>query len=325
MLEVAKNSLDVVWTKPDSIVSLSVLGGFGFGKPTSKLSAAFAWIDMPLLGCEDSSAIECWCTAKAVKHGRSGAIEYAVTDDYVFGTLSYPDNSRLDETTERAYSELLNFLADIGFNEVWRFWNHIREINAEEFGLERYRSFNLGRQAAFEKAEQLIKGRMPAASAVGTKSGPLLIGFLAGRSAPLLIENPVQVSAYDYPSEYGPQSPSFSRAAIVSIGAIELLLISGTASIVGHKTVHAGKPYEQTLTALGNIKKLVEVAQNRLQKAMDIAKFYYRVYIRNPGDLPLIQRAFADFFDGASVAHYVQADICRSDLLVEIEAVGHAR
>jgi enamine deaminase RidA (YjgF/YER057c/UK114 family) len=325
MLDTAKNSLDVVWTKPDSIDSLSVLGSFGFGEPTSCHPVPFAWIDMPLLGNEDESAIECWRTAKPVKHGSSGAIEYAVTDDYVFGTLSYPDNSFLDETTEKAYSELLNFLSDNGFIGVWRLWNHIRDINAEECGLERYKRFNLGRQAAFEKAVKIINGQMPAASAVGTKSGPLIIGFLAGKSAPRLIENPVQVSAYEYPGEYGPQSPSFSRAAIAPVDGNELLLISGTASIVGFKTVHAGKPYEQTVTALGNIKILAEAAQDRASKVMDIAKFYYRVYVRNPSDFPLVQRAFADFFDGASVAHYVQADICRSDLLVEIEAVGYAK
>ncbi|MGV0953817.1 MAG: Rid family hydrolase [Fluviibacter sp.] len=325
MLDIAKTSLDVVWTKPDSTDSLSILGGFGFGKPTSKLQEPLAWIDMPLLGSENASAIECWCTAKPVKHGSSGSIEYAFTDDYVFGTVAYPDNSRLDETTESAYLELLNFLSENGFNGVWRLWNHIRDINAEECGLERYRRFNLGRQAAFEKADKLINGQMPAASAVGTKSGPLIIGFLAGRSAPLLIENPVQVSAYDYPLEYGLQSPSFSRAAIASVGANELLFVSGTASIIGHKTVHAGKPYEQTVTALGNIKILAEAAQDRSLKAIDITKFYYRVYVRNLSDFPLIKRAFADFFDGNSVAHYVQADICRSDLLVEIEAVGYAR
>ena len=325
MLDIAKTSLDVVWTRPDSIDSLNVLGGFGFGKPTSGLPKTFAWIDMALLGSEDASAIECWCTAKPVSRGSSGSIEYAVTDDYVFGTVSYPDNSVLDETTEKAYLELLNFLSDNGFSSVWRLWNHIRDINADESGLERYRRFNLGRQAAFDKAEKLINGRMPAASAVGTKSGLLIIGFLAGKSSPQLIENPMQVSAYNYPPEYGPQSPSFSRAAMVAVGANELLLISGTASIVGHKSMHVGKPYEQTVTALGNIKTLAEAAQGRPLEAFDIAKFYYRVYVRNLSDFPLIERAFTDFFAGNSVAHYVQADICRSDLLVEIEAVGHAR
>jgi enamine deaminase RidA (YjgF/YER057c/UK114 family) len=135
----------------------------------------------------------------------------------------------------------------------------------------------------------------------------------------------LQVSAYEYPPEDGPQSPSFSRAAIATVGTNKLILISGTASIIGHKTVHAGKPYEQTVTALGNIKILSEASQNRPIKAIDIAKFHYRVYVRNLGDFPEIKRAFVDFFDGNSVAHYVQADICRSDLLVEIEAVGYAR
>jgi hypothetical protein len=60
------------------------------------------------------------------------------------------------------------------------------------------------------------------------------------------------VSAYDYPRQYGPAAPSFSRAALTPD---PLLLISGTASIVGHASVHLGDvtaQLEETLANLAN-------------------------------------------------------------------------
>ena len=42
-----------------------------------------------------------------------------------------------------------------------------------------------------------------------------MVYFLAGRTAPVFVENPRQVSAYHYRREYGTHSPSFSRAALL--------------------------------------------------------------------------------------------------------------
>ena len=48
------------------------------------------------------------------------------------------------------------------------------------------------------------------------------------------VENPRQVSAYRYPREYGPQSPTFARALLPPSPRVPLLL-SGTASIDGKR------------------------------------------------------------------------------------------
>jgi hypothetical protein len=130
------------------------------------------------------------------------------------------------------------------------------------------------------------------------------------------VENPRQVSAYEYPAQYGPK-PAFSRASILG----DTLFISGTASIVGHETVHVDDVTGQTRETLANIEALVGEA-NRISGAgrFDMSTLAYKVYVRHATDLPLIQSQLHTL----TQVLYLQADICRQDLLVEIEAVGRA-
>ena len=83
---------------------------------------------------------------------------------------------------------------------------------------------------------------LPAGTAVGTMSGPLKIHFLAARQPGTHVENPRQVSAYEYPRVYGPCSPSFARATLRPSISGSHLLIAGTASVVGHVSEHIGDP-----------------------------------------------------------------------------------
>jgi chorismate lyase/3-hydroxybenzoate synthase len=46
------------------------------------------------------------------------------------------------------------------------------------------------------------------------------------------------------------------------------------------------------------------------------------VYVRKPSDLPAIQTTLSELLNPAASIVYLQADVCREDLLVEIEAVG---
>jgi enamine deaminase RidA (YjgF/YER057c/UK114 family) len=151
----------------------------------------------------------------------------------------------------------------------------------------------------------------------------LTIGFLAGRRAPVRIENPRQVSAYDYPRQYGPCSPVFSRASLVRHGRAETLFVSGTSSIVGHVTMHPSDVSAQTAETIANIRAVIEEA-NRLVNAerFDLRRLDYKVYVRNPEDLDVISRELARCIGGTPKAIYLQADICRQELLLEIEATA---
>jgi chorismate lyase/3-hydroxybenzoate synthase len=284
---------------------------------------------LPVLD-EPTHLVDAWCTPGPYAQGRTGALHWRHGADWLFGALQVEededDPQSLREQVQSAYLDLFQALRDTGFAHPVRLWNYIPRINEVEDGLERYRRFNIGRQQAFMQAGQAAFDGAPAACALGTRTGPLCIGVLASRSAPVPLENPRQVSAYRYPNEYGPRAPTFSRAALADIGAGRRgLWLSGTASIVGHATVHAGDPRAQTHETLTNIETLLDVAAASGTR-LGTDDLVLNVYVRHAGDAESVRDVMALRWGARApaLAHasFHQADICRADLLVEIE--GHA-
>jgi len=54
----------------------------------------------------------------------------------------------------------------------------------------------------------------------------------------------------------------------------------------------------------------------------DLADLTYKVYVRHPADLAQIRAALAHSVGDSLKAVYLQADVCRQDLLLEIEATA---
>lgn len=285
---------------------------------------------MPVLGGTGAMA-EAWFSATPCHSDEWEGIRFRHDGQLLFGVLELDEAdfpatagaSPLQQAAEAAYRRIFQLLDREGYAHLWRTWNYLAQINAESHGLERYRQFNSGRQEAFIASGRL-PGTIPAACALGTADGPLSLAFLAGRNAPLAIENRRQTAAYDYPAEYGPRSPTFSRAVLAELPGTELFLLSGTASIVGHRTIHAGDVVGQTRETLANIAAVLEEA-NRTARAgpYRLEELSYRAYLRHPEDLPRV-RPVIDAALGAAAAAvtYVQADVCRADLLIEIEAMA---
>jgi chorismate lyase / 3-hydroxybenzoate synthase len=139
----------------------------------------------------------------------------------------------------------------------------------------------------------------------------------------VFVENPRQVSAYDYPREYGTHSPAFSRATLLRQSGSVTLFISGTASIVGHRSLHVDDTAAQTRETLANIQALLAEANGVAPGArFTLEALACKVYVRRPGDLPVIQTELAAALGPEARILYLQADICRQDLLVEIEATA---
>jgi chorismate lyase/3-hydroxybenzoate synthase len=274
---------------------------------------------------------EVWQGSGQLAQGKHGNIQYSHDDDILFGVITLPETlfaagtgkTPLQQSAEAAYRQVFALLDALDYPYPYRFWNYIADINAHSFGLERYRQFNLGRQDAFLAHGRDVTGSVPAACALGSSHGPLTIAFLAGRAAPLSIENPRQTSAYAYPKQYGPRSPTFSRACLVNLGQEEVLFISGTASVVGHATLHPADVVAQTRETMANIKAVLAEA-NRLssQSGFDLAGLHYRVYVRQASDLAQIHRELMHCVGDTLNAVYLQADVCRQDLLLEIEATA---
>ena len=235
--------------------------------------------------------------------------------------------SPLHVATAQAYREICAAVDALGYPHLLRVWNYLPDINRESCGLERYRQFNTARQHALRERGRALTGNVPAASALGAASGsPLVVYFLAGRTPPQFLENPRQMSAYHYPRQYGVHSPAFSRATLVREGGSPALFISGTASIVGHRSQHVGDIAAQTRETLANIQALLAQANAAAGgDGFDLGSLAGKVYVRRAADLPVVQAELVPALTAGARFVYLQADICRQDLLVEIEATAIRR
>ena len=306
-----------------------LLGGQWLGHAPAADGLPLQRIAVPLLGGGEQPRGEAWRGSAPCRHGGDGGLRYRCDGQVLFGVIELaeeafpprPDASPLQQATEDAYRRLYAVLDGEGYRHLWRVWNYLADINGDGAdGLERYREFNIGREDAFLAAGRLAAGQAPAACALGVAGGPLSIAFLAGRDAPILLENPRQVSAYRYPADYGPRSPTFSRAALARLPEQEWLFISGTASIVGHRTVHPGDIVGQTRESLANIAAVLgEANRHTAGRPYALRDLACRVYVRHGTDYAAVRDTFRAVAGADCTAVFVQADVCRADLLVEIE------
>lgn len=325
----------------------SILGAFCFAEPsadniTEAVKIPIFQLHAPILDGADV-ACEIWLSNTALSsdkplgYGSNGAIQYRYSDQFLFGFISLPELAPnqneagqnvmiiapLQHTAESAYRQIFALMDDLDYPYICRFWNYMADINGVDHGLERYRQFNVGRKDAFLACSREVTSKLPAACALGLADGPLTIAFLLGRKAPVAIENPRQISAYEYPEEYGPRTPSFSRATLLRAELEDLLLISGTASIVGHQTLHPSDVVAQTRETLVNLDAVIAEANRILgEQKFDLRNIFFRVYIRHAADLSLVRNEMQRILGDTINAVFIQAEICRRELLLEIEATA---
>jgi enamine deaminase RidA (YjgF/YER057c/UK114 family) len=305
------------------------------GTPAAAAGAAgipIAQVNTPVLPRE-THLYEVWSSGQAAESGQHHRVRFRRTEEMLFGCITLAEAdfaapadapSTLHAATAQAYAEICATLEAQHYPYLLRVWNYLPDINRDSQGTERYRQFNSARQCALQACGRALSGSVPAASALGAASdSPVVVYFLAGRSAPVFVENPRQVSAYHYPRQYGTHSPLFSRAALLRQPQSLTLFVSGTASIVGHRSLHIGDTTRQTRETLTNIEALLSEA-NRVARGahFELDSLAYKVYVRRPEDLALIQSELGATLGSQAQVIYLQADICRQDLLVEIEATG---
>ncbi|HQU79277.1 MAG TPA: hypothetical protein PLU47_07395 [Azonexus sp.] len=318
---------------PDAGEAGCVLGGAVLGQLDSDVVPAWPEqrIFAPLEGSTATSLREIWHSAVPYTAGNSEGIAWSRAGGILYGVIELDEaafsgvgeRSPLQAASQEAYARIFRLLDAQGLPQLWRVWNYFADINGESHGLERYRQFNIGRQDAFLACARRATGNVPAACAIGLAGGPLSIAFMAGEQPATAIENPRQVSAYDYPADYGPRSPTFSRAVLAALPGQEILFVSGTASIVGHRTVHAGDAAAQCREGLANIAAVVDAANRQCRSAAyTLDDLSYRVYVRHVSDLGRVKEALAERLGAATDIVCMLADICRADLLLEIEATA---
>ena len=252
--------------------------------------------------------------------GRAGALTLFTAGDWLIGAATVP----AAELEQAAHGLYRNIFAAAQGRHLARIWNYVPAINeVGPGGLENYRAFCRGRSLAFEQHYGAgFKVLLPSASAVGSKSADLTVAFAATAAQPRHVENPLQVPAYDYPQEYGPRAPSFARATVVTGANAATVFISGTAAIRGHATVAPHSLRQQLDCALENLAAISLACglDTKLASGASATR-RFKVYVRHAADQPVVARVLQDrLLIPSDLVSYVQADICRSPLLVEIEA-----
>lgn len=263
--------------------------------------------------------------SSASSDARNAGVDIRAAGPVAHATTRIRDAVHLDadglrQKVATAYRAVLESLDAIGRHPA-RFWNFIPDIGAPMVdGLDRYMVFNAGRYDAYGDQS----GAMGTATAVGIKGSDLSIHCLALEEAGTPVENPRQTPAWQYSARYGPLPPSFSRATIVGLGGRRTLLIGGTASVVGEDSRHAGAFDGQMDEILLNLEALIRRADGNsnggkapLHRLVDV-----RVYVTSGTHAERVREIFVSRCPRARTIAVAVAQICRPELLVEVEGVA---
>ena len=234
------------------------------------------------------------------------------------------------ENAETAFCTLAEIFQTRNFpvNSIVRQWNYLEDILGFDGGQQRYQEFNNVRSVFYGNAFR--DSGYPAATGIGMNCGGVIIEFVAVKSdvvKTVPVDNPGQVAAHHYSNDVLvgegcmlKSTPKFERARYFELFGKKQVFISGTAAIVGEKTVGAGDPEEQTKVTIQNILRLYspEVLAKISSQPIDAKYGHARVYVKRRKDFPIIKKTFKTHFGNLPVV-YIVADICRENLLVEIE------
>lgn len=258
-----------------------------------------------------AAPLEVWRAQAPVQHGRDGgALRWSTDGTHLFFAIEVDEAAHggIAPAAEHAYRRLVGFVGASRTPHLLRLWNYLDAINeGDDAGdAERYRLFCNGRAAGMAAAGGLA--RYPAASAIGRQDGVrvLQVYGLAARHAGTVVENPRQ---------YGPTPPSFARGMRTTP---RQLLISGTAAVVGHASLHHGDTEAQLTETLANLDSLLREAGLAEPTTLG-ASSLLKVYVRDPAQAAAIQAGLQARLLGLRPPLMLAGDICRRELLLEID------
>ena len=225
----------------------------------------------------------------------------------------------------------------LDFSNIVRQWNYIENISSSAQNdlnsVSNYHHFNKIRSAYYDGFN--FKNGYPASTGIGVMAGGVILDILAISNTDSVsifsLENPSQINAHQYSNDVitlipGENilsaTPKFERAKILSFDDHDLIFISGTAAIIGQDTVYDEDIEKQTLTTIDNITRLVSAPNLELfgiLKNIEPGSFSnIRVYIKNEKDMEAVKKICNFHFQDVP-SLFVVSDICRTNLLVEIE------
>lgn len=283
-----------------------------------------------------------------IKHKVFSRIRYAVVEYshlkeiYASGITSDNKNKDVLNQTRNCF-ELMKQILDkegLTFSDVVRQWNYIENIlstiSSQKSLKQNYQIFNDVRSLYYDST--IFQNGYPAATGIGMNTGGIVLEFVAVKPSKNIytvsLKNPQQIDAHKYDSEVlvgeplkeAPKktTPKFERGKLLVTNYFAQIFISGTASILGQKTMHEGNVEAQTYTTIDNIKQLISgesLKDKNIELNLGLNSFsYIRVYVKNSIDIPKVKKICKNSFINVP-ALYVVSDVCREELLVEIEGM----
>lgn len=224
----------------------------------------------------------------------------------------------------------------MSFSNVVRQWNYIaqitKDIEVDGKSSQHYQIFNDVRSKYYGTAD--FENGYPAATGIGMDWGGVVIDFVAVNPDAVQsvgIKSPVQFDAYIYSkevlaenctvSDFCQTTPKFERARLVNVCGAKWIFISGTAAIVGQESEHQNSVEHQTEMTIDNIRRLISAENIRrfgIETVADPTITYLRVYVKYKADLEAVKQICCKHFTTIPLS-FVVADVCRPELLLEIE------
>ena len=228
----------------------------------------------------------------------------------------------IEQQAEQAFQQVEETLRETGFplHSILRQWNYIEAITAFAGEDQHYQAFNNVRSAHY--AQTQWPTGYPAATGIGTHFGGVSIAVdVALLNAPdafaTPIDNRLQVAAHAYSGEVlevasqHKTTPKFERAKCLTCGKERLIYISGTAAIRGEESLKQEGLARQLAVTMENIQELIGAAP----------LVYLRVYLKHPADYAEAARLLAGYALAIPIT-FMWADVCREELLIEIEGLA---
>ena len=252
-----------------------------------------------------------------------------------FGITSKKESIQLQNQIEYSFETIIGILEKEGMNlsDIVRQWNYVPGItdinNKTGRSLQHYQVFNEIRQNYYSGFS--FNDGYPAATGIGTRNGNFDLDFFAVQKNINIVKvgmsNPKQDDAYEYNQKHLlgdtisgtlKKAPLFERAKMLKTNEGIVLFISGTASIIGQETVGIGDIKKQTEITINNMNALVSAMNDYLKSKNNNQFTHLRAYIKNEMDISIVKSVCDSYFPEVSIS-YLQADVCRDELLVELE------
>ena len=307
--------LAIRYAPASDALAQDVLAAIGFGALAR--DADPRRLQVGLEACAGSEGrVEIWRGVGPVRCGREGELAWSTDGEHLFFAIEVDEAAHdgIEAAAEHAYRTICAFVGGSATPHFLRLWNYLDAINVGDGDEERYRQFCAGRARGMDAR---MHASYPAATAIGRRDGQrvLQVYGLAARVGGHAIENPRQVSAWRYPRQYGPTAPTFARGMR---SADAQLLISGTAAVVGHASRHDDDLAAQVAETLENLRSLL--AQAGAREALG-ARSLLKAYVRHPADADSVATALRAALPALGDLLVLAGDICRGELLVEIDGV----